>query len=122
MKVEDEIKRRCGIGNPFTVPEGYFENFKERIMEQLPEKEDKTFKKPHVTIWNRIRPWLYMTAVFAGILLGVRVMVNLTSSHKSSVAVNSTEKEMITDQDVDNLMDHSMMDDYSLYECLTEAE
>ncbi|BEG99336.1 hypothetical protein [Bacteroides sedimenti] len=122
MKVEDEIKRRCGNGNPFTVPEGYFENFKERIMEQLPEKEDKTFKKPHVTIWNRIRPWLYMTAVFAGILLGVRVMVNLTSSHKSSVAVNSTEKEMITDQDVDNLMDHSMMDDYSLYECLTEAE
>lgn len=122
MKVEDEIKRRCGTGNPFTVPEGYFENFKERIMEQLPEKEDKTFKKPHVTIWNRIRPWLYMTAVFAGILLGVRVTVNLTSSHKSSVAVNSTEKEMITDQDVDNLMDHSMMDDYSLYECLTEAE
>ena len=27
MKEEDELLRKCGTKNPFTVPEGYFENF-----------------------------------------------------------------------------------------------
>ena len=39
MKEEDELLRKCGTKNPFTVPEGYFENFSKELMEKLPEKE-----------------------------------------------------------------------------------
>jgi len=122
MKEEDEILRKCGNGNPFTVPEGYFDHFRENVMQQLPEKEARTFKKQHITVWSRVKPWLYMTAVFAGMLMGVHFMLNLSSSDQSSTAPMRAEKEMITDQEVETMMDHSMMDDYSLYECLTEAE
>lgn len=122
MKEEDEIKRKCGTGNPFTVPEGYFDLFTESIMEKLPQQEIKTFNKPRITTWSRIKPWFYMTAVFAGMFLGIRVMVDLTSSDKSPTTSVHAETQAVTDQDVANMMDHSMMDDYSLYECLTEAE
>ena len=37
MKEEDELLRKCGTKNPFTVPEGYFENFSKELMEKLPE-------------------------------------------------------------------------------------
>jgi len=122
MKEEDEILRKCGTGNPFTVPEGYFDHFRENIMKQVPEKEVQTFKKQRITTWNKVKPWFYMTAVFGGMLIGIHFMFNLTSSDQSSVAPVRAETDMITDQDVETMMDHSMMDDYSLYECLTEAE
>ena len=32
MKEEDELLRKCGTKNPFTVPEGYFENFSKELM------------------------------------------------------------------------------------------
>ena len=35
MKEEDELLRKCGTKNPFTVPEGYFENFSKELMEKL---------------------------------------------------------------------------------------
>ena len=31
MKEEDELLRKCGTKNPFTVPEGYFENFSKEL-------------------------------------------------------------------------------------------
>ena len=34
MKEEDELLRKCGTKNPFTVPEGYFENFSKELMEK----------------------------------------------------------------------------------------
>ncbi len=122
MKEEDEILRKCGTGNPFTVPDGYFDHFKENIMEQLPEKVEQPFVKHHITRWSRVKPWFYMTAVFAGMLLGVRLMLNLTSGNESSETSKHAETEIVTDRYVETMIDHSMMDDYSLYECLTEAE
>jgi hypothetical protein len=122
MKKEDEILRKCGTGNPFTVPEGYFDHFRESLMEQLPEKEVQTFIKPHKTMWNKVKPWFYMAAVFTGMLFSIHFMLNLTSSDQPSAASVHAETEVVTDQDVDVMMDHSMIDDYSLYECLTEAE
>ena len=49
MKEEDELLRKCGTKNPFTVPEGYFENFSKELMEKLPEKEI-SLSEPVITI------------------------------------------------------------------------
>ncbi len=122
MKEEDEILRKCGTGNPFTVPEGYFDHFTERVMEQLPQKETKPFKELRITTWGRVKPWFYMTAVFAGMLFGIHFMLDFTSSNRSSGAPTHTVKEAVTDQDLEIIVDHSMMDDYSLYKYLTEAD
>lgn len=53
-----------------TVPEGYFAEFNARMVKELPELD---FEKREVseavkrTLWQRIRPYAYMAAMFAGV-------------------------------------------------------
>lgn len=72
-KEETNLLNRCGKENPFKVPEGYFENFAEQLMDKLPEKAP--VEAPDITLWMRIRPWVYMAAMFCGIMLMVRTFV-----------------------------------------------
>ena len=57
----------------FKAPEGYFESFTADMMSQLPDvvQEDST----NATWWFRMRPWVYMAAMFAGIALMIRLFV-----------------------------------------------
>ncbi|MDR0768357.1 MAG: hypothetical protein LBE71_00360 [Dysgonamonadaceae bacterium] len=57
--------------DPFKVPEDYFENFVADLMSKLPERPVETPQT--VSLWERIKPWTYMAAMFAGIAL----MLNL---------------------------------------------
>ena len=50
--------------NPFKTPDGYFEQLTSNIMDQLPEAAPKEAVK--VSLMDKVRPWLYMAAVFAG--------------------------------------------------------
>ncbi|MDR2085590.1 MAG: hypothetical protein LBP72_00265 [Dysgonamonadaceae bacterium] len=68
LKLE-EIKKT----NPFKVPEGYFENLTTHILSQLPEKNEKEIRTP--SLWERMQPWVYMAAMFTGIMLMVRLFV-----------------------------------------------
>ena len=43
-------------------------------MEKLPEKEI-SLSEPVITTWQRVKPWIYMTAMFCGLMLSVRVFV-----------------------------------------------
>jgi hypothetical protein len=46
---------------PFTVPENYFEDFAARMEEQLTPRS--------VTVKRMMKPWLYMAAMFVGLLV-----------------------------------------------------
>lgn len=71
MKKEENNLDRLKGTNPFTVPEGYMEGLTERIMSQLPEKPEERAKR--ISLMDRVRPWLYMAAVFAGLGLFSRL-------------------------------------------------
>ena len=74
MKTEQNNLDRLKGKNPFTVPKGYMEGLTANIMSQLPEREpEKEAKK--VSLMDRVRPWLYMAAVFAGLGLFFKVLV-----------------------------------------------
>ena len=77
---------------PFKVPDNYFENFNEEIMNLLPEKE---FKAPvKITMWDRVKPWAYMAAMF----LGLYFMINfLTNNNGSSASQETVVAEQITE-------------------------
>ena len=74
MKEEDELLKKYGTQNPFTVPEGYFENFSKKLMDKLPEKEYTPTATATITTWQRIKPWVYMAAMFCGLMFTVRVV------------------------------------------------
>ena len=74
MKTEQNNLDHLKGKNPFTVPKGYMEGLTANIMSQLPEREpEKEAKK--VSLMDRVRPWLYMAAVFAGLGLFFKVLV-----------------------------------------------
>lgn len=123
MKEEDKILRKVGTDNHFTVPEGYFENLTSEVMNKLPEKEKSAFKMKEPTKWDKVKPWLYMAAMFLGAALIIRVASSDNKSVKDKTIAAETETtEPVSDQYIDAVLDHSMMDDYSLYVYLTDAE
>ena len=74
MGKEDNILKKAGTDNPFSVPDHYFEDFSRNLMAKLPEKEPLPLPE-EPTLWQRVKPWIYMAAMFCGIMLSVRVFV-----------------------------------------------
>lgn len=117
---EEEIIRKCGTENPFTVPEGYFEQFTERLMEQLPDlPAAEEAETPVITLWQRVKPWFYLAAMFAGVIFSAKLFLQTAEGQADTVA--QTE-EQLTDEEIDTMMEYAMVDDYTLYRYLTEAE
>jgi len=60
-----------GKTDPFKVPEGYFENFAINIISKLPERP---VEKPKViSLWEKVKPWVYMAAIFVGVALIINI-------------------------------------------------
>ena len=119
MGKEDNILRKAGTSNPFRVPDHYFENFTQELMNKLPEKDPMPLMS-EPTLWERVKPWLYMTAMVCGIMLSVKVFVGEPPKDEFP-AISQTEVERLPDEDWEIMIDRIMMDDYTLYQYLTDA-
>ena len=125
MKEEDEILKKVGRENAFKVPENYFENFTSEVMKKLPEREKPVFEKAEPSAWERMKPFLYMAAMFIGVALIIRVAVGSDPKPVADqVITESTDMDVESDSDsyISVALEGSMMDDYSLYVYLTDAE
>ena len=120
MKEEDKIQKKIGTENPFRVPEGYFENLTSEVMNRLPEKEKLIAVQTEPTMWQKVRPWLYMAAMFVGAALIIRVASSdRTPAATDRMAADETETEM---EYINMAVDNSMLDDYSLYVYLADSD
>ena len=117
MGKEDNILRKVGTKNPFRVPENYFEDFTQELMSKLPEKETMPIS-PEPTIWQRVKPWLYMTAMFMGIMLSVRIFVG--EPQNEEFPISHVEAEMLPAEEWETLIRRTLVDDYAIYEYLTD--
>lgn len=121
MKEADEIRKKCGTENPFSVPEGYFEDFTKRLMDQLPEHISIP-TETKITTWQRIKPWLYMAAMFCGLVFGFKYIIGNSDSTKTVIFSDNDPKPLYSDEYIEAVIDNSMMDDYTIYCYLTETE
>ena len=119
MGKENNILQKVGKGNPFRVPDQYFEDFTRKLMEQLPEKEPMPYMS-EPTLWQKVKPWIYMAAMFFGIMLSVRVFVG-TPQKESLPGIHANDMEDIDEEDWEIIIDNVMMDDYTMYQYLTDA-
>ena len=67
-----EVLERVGRNDGMTVPEGYFADFTSRMEGMLPlnleaEAPQKAYASQKRTLWTRVRPYVYMAAMFAGV-------------------------------------------------------
>lgn len=120
IKEEKKLLEKCGKKDPFTVPEGYFEGFTEKLMKQLPEKTSQ--EEPEIGTWQRIRPWIYMTAMFCGLMLSVRLFVGERTGNITTEMPETTNLSELPDEYIDPIVNQTMMDDYTLYQYLTDAD
>ncbi|WP_396168854.1 hypothetical protein [Flavobacterium sp.] len=108
FKLDTEPKIKSG----FTTPENYFENFSEKVMQQLPENEPKI-----ISIFARRKTWMYAAA--AVLIIALTIPMYFTSSTHSSEIDDATIENYITyqsnisDTDLVNLLDKEDLDQMS---------
>lgn len=79
-KIENKLPRTDGM----TVPEGYFEDFAARMAASLPDRPELAEmdgRSPVVgsTLWHRVRPYVYMAAMFAGVWCMLKMFTMFTA-------------------------------------------
>lgn len=120
MNEEDKIRSKVGKGNPFRVPEGYFDSFASQLMDKLPERKASMAETPRPR-FKAMRPVLYaaacllaavfsVAAYFAKIaLVGEQAQQHTTAMHIQKSAV---------DVYMDEAADYAMVDNTDIYACL----
>ncbi len=88
----------------FTIPDNYFDDFSERVLQKLPKEETKI-----ITFYSRNKRWFYSAAAVLVISLSVPIVYQIqnkeqeiTSNEVESYLVNHTS---FSDDDVVNLLD-----------------
>ena len=105
--------------NPFSVPEGYFENLTNQILTNLPEKENKK-KSLKLVTWKKISSWVYLAAMITGIAFVGKLFVSQEQPSQITVqekiSPNIYTETTSTEEDI--LL--SYVSDYELFEYLSE--
>lgn len=105
---EKKLRELTGQQNPFRVPEGYFENFNDRLFARLPQqKKAKTI---------RLRPvlWRYAAAVVVALGLGTALYLNQESQ---PVTAYDSQEDYYNEE-----LDYIMVGNMEIAEYLTAAE
>lgn len=119
MKDEKELMVRCGKENPFRTPEGYFEQFHEQLMTNLPEMETTAQEPARASLFTHIKPWLYMAAMFVSTIFVVQGLMYVQGNR---ITDNALVADEIYTEEADHFMSSSLYNEYALYSYLTSNE
>ena len=117
MNEEEYLRSRMGTKNPFTVPEGYFEQLTAQVMDRLPEK-----KPAKVAVMKRLRPWLYAAAcVCGGVFVAAVAFNQQTEDLQGQQQMANMGQENVnyySDSYIDEAADYAMIDSQEIYSYL----
>lgn len=116
---EEYLRQKIGSKNPFTVPEGYFEQLTKQVMQRLPEQ--KPARKATI---KSLRPWLYAAACIcvaaftAAMLLSGNNTENSTQQQMAATEQVQDNTIYYSDNYIDAEADYAMVDNLEIYSCL----
>ena len=117
MNEEEYLRTRMGNKNPFSVPEGYFEQLTAQVMERLPEK-----KPAKVATMKHLRPWLYAAACLCVGVFIAAIAFNRQSEdlqgQQQMANVGQENVNYYSDSYIDEAADYAMIDNQEIYSCL----
>ena len=109
-KNESDILDKIGKEPGFKVPENYFADFAKEMSAKLPERDFHV--EDDRTLWQRMRPWVYMAAMFGGIWCTLYVFTSITGGQSK---LNPAIAEAVSqDTFVDEFVLTSDFDEYTL--------
>lgn len=106
-----------------TVPDGYFAEFASKMESMLPETEferseghpdSPVFKGAAPTRWQRVRPYVYMAAMFAGAWCMLK-MFSLMSPTEKGISFDN-DPMVAAAIGNDQFIDEYFLDDYNQYD------
>ena len=118
MEEEKYIKELVGKRNPFVVPEGYFEQLTDQVMQSLPDRRPRA-----KTIW--LRPVFYAAASVCALFVCATVWLSWPSSSQQdqkgvAEAVQAVQMQQPDDTYFDEAADYMMLDNQAIYACLAD--
>ncbi len=123
MKEEDFIRKKCGGGNPFKTPEGYFEQFTANLMDKLPEKEGTPFRQPARFAWRKAAWYAAAATVCGAMFLGAFQLRSVRHAHQQITPVTAlaTESENLDDAYINDALDYAMVSNEEIVLYLTDT-
>lgn len=123
MKQTTDILTKLDRRDGMTVPDGYFEDFAARMSAMLPERPEaestvRILERP--TLWTRIRPYVYMAAMFAGVWCMLKMFTMLTSSSPMPLDANPVIAEAISNDTFVNEYVISDLSQWDIYDDLMD--
>lgn len=114
MKREDStILEKYGKNPGFKVPENFFEDFNKRMTEMLPDVEITPVDvKP--TMWQRLKPLIYMAAMFAGVWCMMQVFTHFTDNSGINTVSAVAEKMGNDKSNVEDFIMSGAVSDYDI--------
>lgn len=124
MDIEQQLKERYGTDSHFIIPDNYLESVESKILSQTTQTATATVRKPHPSVWIRLRP-LVVAASFVGLcgLSGVILTRFVSLSKQEDVhhqAQKTAKATSSTADPVDQLADYAMLDDDDVYAILAD--
>lgn len=114
----ESLKTSFSNKEPFKLPDNYFENLNQKVLQATEEYEQPAADPaPRVTMWTRLRPIVYMAAMFASLFLIIKYVVGDNGSKNGNSEYadrQSSEIEVLHDYMA------STVDEYSIYESYQE--
>lgn len=112
---EQYILERCGRETPFSVPEGYFQQFTPRMMQRIGQEKPATV----TSILPRRHLWRYAAAV---VMLGGTALAALTYTYRSLNQARAESAAMEMEQYEEDMLDYTMMSNTEIHAYLTEVD
>lgn len=120
MKETNDILKTIARRDGTTVPEGYFDDFARRMTDALPERPELAAMNAVATprtLWGRVRPYVYMAAMFAGVWCMLKMFTTVAGGNElAPIEKNPVMAEALSSDDfmniyvVDDISDRDIMD------------
>ena len=122
MKEDLDILSKLGKDSGFKVPENYFADFNTKMMESLPKPNLTPQVKP--SLWVRVRPYVYIAAMFAGIWCMMRVFNDMSGATSTKAQIQAIVDGLEDEKNIDDLMLQEGLNEYDIltYEDSVDAE
>ena len=122
MNKKSDILTQAGRRSGMTVPDGYFAEFAAKMASSLPATApavdaDET-SAPSMTTWRRLRPYVYMAAMFAGIWCMMK-MFNMLGNRGADLSIDNYPG-VVTALNNDSFVDQYVIPDINEYDIIDQ--
>jgi hypothetical protein len=118
---EINLETNKKITTGFQIPEGYFDDFSEKILKELPQKETKT-----ISFYARKKKWIYTSAAVFVIMLSLPLVYQLDDDHEQPSAAEIenylTQQSPISEDEIVNLLEQEDINKLKISNSISKAD